>query len=117
MADSRYTEETEVLVAVSIHNADCEWDWDDCREERRHQRAAREVLAGLAHLGVLLLLGGELREEWQAETRRPSGDWSSLPGLTFRTEAEANVYRRGHVYPTRLRRRLVHTGPWTEVSR
>jgi len=79
--------------------------------------AAENALDALADLGVLVPFGAKVREEWQAETRRPGDEWSSLPNLTFRTEAEANGYRRGHRYPTRLRRRTVHTGPWLLAAR
>jgi hypothetical protein len=54
MSDPRWTDGTAEAVALAIHVADCEWSWDDCREERAHGRAVREVLTALADLGVLV---------------------------------------------------------------
>lgn len=109
--DPRWTDQTEVLVAVSIHNADCEWDWDDCRQERRHQRAAREVLTALAGLGVLLPLGGEVREEWGVadDPTHPHEVWPKKSEAAARLLASAKE-------SIGLRRRSWYPGPWIEVS-
>lgn len=75
MADTRWTAETEELVARAIYgrrtgtNVDgfTDWDWDNAPmwadARRAWRKRAASVLTALADAGVLIPVGGETRQE------------------------------------------------------
>lgn len=84
--------------------------------------AGRHVLTALADAGLLLPVGGEVREEWTAEVDLGSG-WKRRPYITTSDHEPESVYKadiddylRGIVKPKRKLRRTVHTGPWRPVA-
>ncbi len=78
MAD-HWTAETEELTAMAIHQAACYDDWDECWAERQHARTVEGALTALAEKGLLVVPGGEVREEWRVSHLNPAGrdTWSN----------------------------------------
>lgn len=117
--DQRWTEETADLVANAIHRGERHYDsWEACRTENRHGRVTRHVLAALADAGLLLLPGGETREEWGVRHLNLETTQWEMHERASRKEAERSFeyYAQVWGHHTRLMSRTVHTGPWREVE-
>lgn len=80
---------------------------------------AISLLTALADAGLLVPADGETREEWVAESTQPSGAIcrrpttavEDVPGFVAWMR-KTDYYATGH----RVLRRVVHTGPWVEVT-
>jgi hypothetical protein len=114
MGDQRWTKETTLLVARTIHDDECtpgEPDWDDLRQ-------AQLIIAALADAGLLLPPGSETKEEWgwRVDVEHPRR--REKVGTVVRChESNARMAPTAWHGWTTVKRiyRPRWTGPWQEV--
>lgn len=106
MNDPRWTDETAEVVALAIHVADCEFDWEECRTEKAHARAVREILTALADAGLLVPVDVD-RDEQRGVFIPKTGQVSRCPGRVCEHTEEEQTRERFRTF-------VSFTTPWTE---